>query len=66
MRKSEEDKEIEDFKTRILKDIEKSGNDKDEKKENNKPFNVQPFFPIQKEKTEKPERFSFDKPLRKK
>jgi len=66
LRKSEEDKEIEDFKTRILKDIEKSGNDKDEKKENNKPFNVQPFFPIQKEKTEKPERFSFDKPLRKK
>lgn len=65
LRKSEEEKEIEDFKTRILKDIEKAGIGSDEKKENNKPFNVQPFFPVQKDQAKKPEKFSFDKPLRK-
>ena len=65
-KKAQEEAEIEDFKTRILKDIEKA-KVKEDKKEDSKPFNVQPFFPLPKEypKGEKPKRFSFDKPLRK-
>jgi hypothetical protein len=66
LKKSTEEEEIEDFKTRILKDIEKS-KVREDKKEDNKPFNVQPFFPLPKEpssKEDKPKRISFDKPLR--
>jgi hypothetical protein len=68
--KSKEKEEIEDFKTRILKDIEKSSIREKEEKPDNGPYNVQPFFPVPKDEPkkqqEKPKRFSFDKPLTKK
>lgn len=63
-KKSHEKEEIENFKTRILKDIDES-NVREEKKEE-KPFNVQPFLPIPNEKNseEKPKRVNFDRPLK--
>jgi hypothetical protein len=60
MKKTSEKAEIEDFKTRILKDIEKS-NVREDTKKSDEAFNVRPFF----EQQDKPKRVEFDKPLRK-
>ena len=60
VKKTSEKDDIEDFKTRILKDIEKS-NVREEEKKDDVAFNVKPFFDQQ----DKPKRVEFDKPLRK-
>ena len=64
-KKAQEKEDVEEFKNRILKDIEKAGIIEEKKEKDLGPYSVKPFFPIPPEKTEeKPNKFSFDRPLR--